>query len=239
MTSKLLTILTFFALNFTFSQTVVINEIDADNSGYDTMEFVELKSFDAGGVALPNYSLNGYVLVFFNETNTASYMALDLDGYSTDINGIIHIGNSGVSPAPAFTFTDSSIQNGPDAVAIYLGNDTDFPLNTVATTSNLINAVAYATNATQPTNLMSVLSIPASQFTNETTTHPRSSQRKNDGTWESKIPTPGANNDGSGIILNYITVTTSQTEYTEGEGFNIVFTTSQPVTGSTLSLNFT
>ena len=235
----LITIFTFLLFNFSFSQTVVINEIDSDNSGFDTMEFVELKSFDAGGVALPNYSLNGYVLVFFNETNAASYMALDLDGYSTDVNGIIHIGNSGVVPAPAFIFTNSSIQNGPDVIAVYSGNDTDFPLNTSATTSNLINAVAYATNATQPTNLISILGIPSSQFTNETTTHPRSSQRKNDGTWESKVPTPGVNNDGSGVVINYISVSTSQTEYTEGEGFNIVFTTSLPVTGSNLNLNFT
>jgi endonuclease I len=235
----LITIFTFLLFNFSFSQTVVINEIDADNSGFDTMEFVELKSFDGTGAALPNYSLNGYVLVFFNETNTASYMALDLDGYSTDINGIIHIGNSGVSPSPAFTFVNSSIQNGPDVVAIYSGNDTDFPLNTSASTSNLINAVAYATNATQPANLMSILGIPTSQFTNETTTHPRSSQRKNDGTWESKVPTPGVNNDGSGIVINYISVSTTQTEYIEGDSFNFVFTTSLPVTGSNLNLNFT
>jgi endonuclease I len=235
----LITIFTFLLFNFSFSQTILINEIDSDNSGFDTMEFVELKSFDGTGTALPNYSLNGYVLVFFNETNTASYMALDLDGYSTDINGIIHIGNSGVSPSPAFTFVNSSIQNGPDVVAIYSGNDMDFPLNTSASTSNLINAVAYATNATQPTNLMSILGIPTSQFTNETTTHPRSSQRKNDGTWESKVPTPGVNNDGSGIVINYISVSTNQTEYTEGDAFNIVFTTSLPVTGSNLNLNFT
>lgn len=241
MTTKLLTtIFTFFIFNFSFSQTVVINEIDADNNSFDTTEFVELKSFDALGIALPNYSLDGYVLVFFNETNTASYMALDLDGYSTDINGIIHVGNSGVIPAPAFTFTNSSIQNGPDAIAIYQASDFNFPQDTQATTLNLVNAVAYATSGTQPTNLMSILGIPTSQFTNESSTHPRSSQRKNDGTWESKIPTPGANNDGSGIILNYITVTTDpiQTEFTEGDGFNIVFTTSLPVTGSNLNLNF-
>lgn len=232
-------VLSFLTFNLSFSQTVVINEIDADNSGFDTMEFVELKSFDGGGGALPNFSLNGYVLVFFNETNIASYMALALDGFTTDINGIIHIGNSGVRPSPAFTFTNSSIQNGPDVVAIYSGNDTDFPFGTIATSSNLIDAVAYSNNTTQPSSLMSILSIPASQFTNETTTHPRSSQRKSDGTWESKVPTPGANNDGSGIILNYITVTTSQTEYTEGESFNIVFTTNQPVTSANLILNFT
>ena len=41
-----------------FSQ-VVINEIDADTPSSDILEFIELKS------NTPNFSLNGYVLVFF------------------------------------------------------------------------------------------------------------------------------------------------------------------------------
>ena len=53
-------------VNVALSQ-VVINEIDADNPGSDVREFVELKS------NTPNFSLNGYVLVFFNESNTSSY----------------------------------------------------------------------------------------------------------------------------------------------------------------------
>ena len=80
----------------TYSQ-VVINEIDADNPGSDNKEFVELKS------SLPNFSLNGYVLVFFNGqtgAGTLSYYSLDLDGYTTDVNGIFHFGNSQVSPSP-------------------------------------------------------------------------------------------------------------------------------------------
>ena len=233
MLQKLLTILSFLLFNISFSQ-VFINEIDSDNSGFDTMEFVELKS------TVANFSLDGYVLVFFNETNNLSYFAIDLDGFTTDVNGIIHFGNSLVSPPPssAAIFTNSTIQNGPDVIAIYLGNDTDFPTNTLATTSNLIDAVAYSNNSTQPTTLMSALGIPGTKFTNETTTHPRSSQRKNDGTWESKIPTPGANNDGSGIVLNYISVTVPQASYTEGESFYVSFSTSQPVTGSNLVINF-
>jgi len=42
-----------------FSQ-VVINEIDADTPSSDILEFIELKS------NTPNFSLDGYVLVFFN-----------------------------------------------------------------------------------------------------------------------------------------------------------------------------
>ena len=89
MTKQLLFIL--FIVCFTASSQVVINEVDADNPGSDIREFVELKS------AVPNFSLNGYVLVFFNGTSTGltktSYLAIDLDGYTTDVNGIIHFGN--------------------------------------------------------------------------------------------------------------------------------------------------
>ena len=231
MTQKLLSLFTILLFNFSFSQ-VFINEIDSDNSGFDTMEFIELKSTTS------NLSLDGYVLVFFNETNNLSYFSIDLDGFTTDINGIIHFGNLDVSPSPAFTFTNSTIQNGPDVVAIYLGNESDFPVNTLATTSNLIDAVAYSNNTTQPTTLMAALGIPSTKFTNETTTHPRSSQRKNDGTWESKAPTPGANNDGSGVVLNYISVSVPEISYNEGDSFYVTFSTSQPVTGSNLVINF-
>ncbi|MEQ3661904.1 MAG: endonuclease, partial [Flavobacterium sp.] len=63
-------------------------------------------------------------------------------------------------------------------------------------------------------------------------------QRKNDGTWEVKNPTPRANNDGSGVVLNYISVSVPQSSYNEGESFYVTFTTSQPVTGSNLVINF-
>lgn len=204
------------------------------------MEFVELKS------DTPNFSLDGYVLVFFNAGSTApysnsvSYYAIDLDGYETDFNGIFHIGNNSVSPAPLKIFPNSTVQNGPDVVALYLGNDNDFPLNTTATTTNLINALAYSGNSTQPSAMMTTLGITV--CTNENINGlvtSQSIQRKNDGTYEVKAPTPGMNNDGSGITPNYITVSTSQSSYNEGDSFNFIFTTSQPVQNQNLIMNFT
>lgn len=240
MTQKLLTILTLFLTSFLFSQTVVINEIDADTPGSDTLEFIELKSFDAGGVALPNYSLDGYVIVFYNGANDWVYRTIDLDGFVTDINGIIHFGNSAVSPSPAATIPPNGIQNGPEVVAIYNGNATDFPIDTATfDLPNLVDAIAYSNNTTQPTSLMTSLGI--SVFMNENANglkDTQSIQRKNDGSYEVKNSTPGVNNDGSGIVLNYIAVSTSQSSYTEGDSFNIVFTTSQPVQNETLIMNF-
>ena len=238
MPQKLLTYLFLFLGMFTYSQ-VVINEIDADNPGNDVYEFVELKS------STPNFPLDGYVLVFFNDSNSSSYYTFDLDGFVTDINGIIHFGNVAVTPAPVGIIPNNKIQNGPDVVALYLGNDSDFPYTTstgtLATLTNLIDAVAYSnSNSTTPSNLMSILNLTVSTADIETTSSiSKSVQRKNDGTYEVKVPTPGVNNDGTGIVLNYVSVSTSQTSYNEGNNFNVVFTTSQPVTSANLSINFT
>jgi endonuclease I len=227
-------ILIFILSGISIYSQVVINEIDVDMTGSDVNEFIELKS------TTPNFSLDGYVLVLYNETNSLSYYAIDLDGYSTDINGIFLSGNTAVSPAPTLVIPNGKIQNGPDVIALYQANATDFPDGTLATSTNLVNAIAYSTAATTATNLMAIFGLTVS--TNENmnglgTT--QSIQRKNDGTYEVKTPTPGMNNDGSGIILNYITVSTSQTNYNEGDVFDFVFTTSQPVTGSDLLFNFT
>ena len=237
MPKNLLTYLFLLLGMFSYSQ-VVINEIDADTPGSDLLEFVELKS------ATPNFSLDGYVLVFFNETNTSCYFAYDLDGFFTDINGIAHFGNSQVSPSPTGIFSNNRIQNGPDVVALYLGNASDFQFavqpGTIATTSNLVDALAYSNSSTPPSNLMSILGL--SVFTNENATSSVTShsvQRRNDGTYEVKLSTPGVNNDGSGVVLNYISISIPQTSYIEGENIPITFTTSQPVSGSDLIFNFT
>lgn len=247
MPQKLLTYFFLICVSFGFSQTVVINELDADTPSVDVKEFIELKSFDAGGVALPNYPLDGYVLVFYNATSTApyagtsSYYAIDLDGLVTDINGLILIGNSQVSPTPVLVFPNATLQNGPDVLALYLGNDTDFPVGTTATATNLVNAVAYSNASnTQPTALMNILGISTCINENATSNAANHSiQRKNDGTYEVKVPTPGVNNDGSGIAINYISVSFPQTSFTEGDSFNITFTTSEPVQNENLILNFT
>lgn len=237
MPQKILTFLFLFIGIFTYSQ-VVINEIDADNPGSDVKEFIELKS------ATPNFPLDGYVLVFFNNTNSSSYYTYDLDGFVTDINGIIHFGNVMVEPSPAGNIPNDGIQNGPDVVALYLGNPSDFPYTsssgTLATLTNLVDAVAYSNHNTNvATNLMSILNLTVSTADIQPLgSVSRSIQRKNDGTYEVKPPTPGVNNDGSGIVLNYVSVSTSQTSYNEGNNFDIVFTTSQPVTTADLNINF-
>ena len=221
---KIFTLL-LFVFSYIASAQVVINELDSDTPSTDDREFIELKS------TTPNFPLDGYVLVFFNgnassSTANQSYYTIDLDGLTTDANGITLIGNSLISPAPDKILSDNIIQNGADGVGLYLGNPSDFPEFTLATTTNLIYALMYDTNDADATALMNLLGVTVqyNEGQNGLATT-QSVQRKNDGTYETKNPTPGANNDGSGIIFNGITITTNTADKNEGDSFSITFTT--------------
>lgn len=234
--------ITFFLTSWFSNAQVVINEIDPDTPSADTKEIVELHS------ATANFSLNGYSLVFYNASSTApysgtlSYYAIDLDGYFTDVNGNFLIGNVLLSPTPALSMPDAMLQNGPDVIALYLGNASDFPTNTTVIATGLVDAIAYSNNATnQPSALMTALGLTVCVNENSTSNAANHSiQRKVDGTYEVKIPTPGMNNDGSGIVLNYMTTTFNAASYTEGQPVTITFSTTTPVTSNTtfnISLN--
>lgn len=231
-----------FVSLFTFATygQVVINELDCDTPSTDDKEFIELKS------TVPNFSLDGYVLVFFNGNPTSStanqsYFTIGLNGLTTDANGIILIGNSLVSPAPDKVFADNIIQNGADGLGLYLGNPSDFPDNTLATKTNLINALMYDTNDADETALMDLLGITVQYDEGQNNLKDTQSvQRKTDGTYETKNLTPGANNDGSGIIFNGITITANTANKNEGDSFPITFTTQNNVSSDltfTFSLN--
>lgn len=234
---NIFTLLVFLFTYVSYGQ-VVINELDCDTPSTDDKEFIELKS------TTPNFPLDGYVLVFFNGNPTASdangsYFTINLNGLTTDANGIILIGNTLISPVPTKIFSDNIIQNGPDGVGLYLGSPADFPLNTLATTTNLIDALVYDTIDIDATVLMAKLGVTTQidegQNNLQTT---QSIQRKNDGTYEAKTPTPGANNDGTGVIFNGITIVVSTVDKNEGDSFPITFTTQTNVT-SDLTFNFT
>lgn len=237
MTNRILGIVALLWGFFSHAQ-LIINELDADTPSTDVKEFVELKSTFA------NMPLDGYCLVFFNGgsgTSNVSYLAIDLDGMVTDINGLLLLGNSQVTPAPAYTIPNASIQNGPDVIAIYQANASDFPLNTPATTNGLINALAYSNAATtSPSVIMTALGLTTCINENQTQNAANQSiQRNNDGTFSVTTPTPGVNNDGSGVVLNGITITATPNPATEGQTMQVTFTTSTPVTGTNLLLNFT
>ena len=221
-------VILFLCSFFSYGQ-VVINEIDPDTASTDAKEFIELKSTS------PNFPLDGYVVVFYNASSsspfsgTSSYYAIDLDGLITDGNGILLLGNLQVTPSASYTIPQNTIQNGPDAVAIYLGNASDFPTNSSATATNLIDALAYSKDATTPSTLMTIFGTTICYNENANgLASTQSIQRKSDGTYEIKTPTPRANNDGSGILYNGIAIG-FDVNTTEGQNFTITFTTDNPV----------
>jgi DNA/RNA endonuclease G (NUC1) len=180
---------------------VIINEVDADTPGSDTAEFVEL--YD-GGVG--NTPLDGLVLVFYDGNGHLSYASFDLDGYTTDANGYFTLGNPGV-PGVNLVFDPGAfglLQNGPDAVALYVGNAADFPNGTSVTTANLQDAVVYDTDDADDPVLLALLNADQPQVNENAggsgTT--QSSQRcpngsggaRNTSTYAQGAPTPGVAN---------------------------------------------
>lgn len=215
---------------------LLINELDCDSPGAEDREFLELLS------VTPNFPLDGYVVVFFNGSDIGqhkSYAALDLDGYETDINGLLLIGSTTVTPFPQYIIPTNFIQNGVDAVAIYKADDLDFeePVKAYAD-ATLIDVLIYETNDSDGNEFVPIFSAfnPNIQIINEgANNNANSIQRNNDGSYTVKAPTPRQLNDGSGIVLNGILITVAQTSYNEGDTFDIVFTSEQTVTSD---LNF-
>ena len=173
---------------FLNAQSLVINELDADTPGTDTAEFIELYS------STPNLALDGYALVVFNGEDDASYAAYDLDGYSTDSSGYFVIGDSGVTGV-SITLLSSALQNGPDAVALYQANKSDFPIDTPATTTNLIDAVVYDTDDADDTGLLTALGETVQYNENQgLDAQNHSLQRQADGSFKATSPSPNSGN---------------------------------------------
>jgi len=235
---RLLVVLMFLVSTIAWSQVLVINELDANDASSDDEEFIELKS------QTPNFSTDGYVLVFFNGNNTSagnnlSYLAFDLTGYSTDNNGLLVLGNLNVSPFPQVLINDGLFQNGPDAVAIYQASIFDFPAETPATMTNLIDALVYDTGGTSPVDNDLLLALGETVQYNEGSNVSNSLQRISDGTYVSAPPSSRRFNEGT-TVLNPIAIAIPQEQYNEGESFTITFTAEENVTSNltfTISLD--
>ncbi|HLT32729.1 MAG TPA: endonuclease, partial [Aquaticitalea sp.] len=238
-------IITFFAIYFFvqtgFGQILRINELDCDTPGTDDQEFVEIKS------QTPHFPLDGYVVVFFNGSASGadmSYLAYDLDGYETDINGLLLMGSNLVSPFPQYVIPANVIQNGADAVAIYQADAIEFEEPVLAYVDDtLIDVLLYKRSGnTDGQGLLAIFSEfdPAIEIISEGSSNNTNSIQLDNGNGDVgyivTTPTPRQLNDGSGIVLNGILMTLTQTMYNEGETFDIIFASELNVTSD---LNFT
>lgn len=177
---------------------LIINEVDADTPGSDAAEFIELYDGGAG-----NSPLDGFVVVLFNGNGDTSYNAIDLDGQTTNANGYFVIGNAAVANVD-LVISNNGLQNGADAVALYLANAADFPNGTAVTTTNLVDALVYDTNDSDDAGLLVLLNAGQAQI-NEDEQGDKDNQSlqripngdggaKNTSTYTQATPSPGEEN---------------------------------------------
>ena len=186
---------------------ILINEVDADQAGNDSAEFVELTDGGAGSNAL-----DGLVLVFYNGANDQAYAAFDLDGSTTGADGYFVLCGDAANVANCdldVTPNTNLIQNGADAVALYTGDAADFPDGTPLTTDALIDAVVYDTSDADDAELLTLLTAGGQldegangdQTGHSNSRCPDSSGAARDTTtFDAVTPSPGATNtcDGGG-----------------------------------------
>ncbi|KAG8557738.1 hypothetical protein GDO81_016718 [Engystomops pustulosus] len=128
-----------------------ISEVNPDSPGFDTLEFIELRHTSG-----QNVSLDGFTLVFYNGKTNTAYKVLNLTGHYTDKRGFFLIGSNGVRPTPSITLPHNTIQNGPDAIALYFGKVYNTSMQ--VTRDGLVDALVHKSKITDQANdLVNVL----------------------------------------------------------------------------------
>ncbi|XP_056391044.1 uncharacterized protein LOC130284591 isoform X2 [Hyla sarda] len=131
---------------------LIISEVNPDNPGHDIAEFLELHHTSG-----QNVSLDGFTLVFYNGKTNTAYKVLNLTGYTTDKKGFFLIGSSSVRPVPNIILPNNTIQNGPDAIALYFGKG-PYDTSMRVTRDGLVDALVHKTRSTdQADDLVNVL----------------------------------------------------------------------------------
>lgn len=201
-----LVLLCISALAFGQITDVRINEVDQDQPGTDTLEFIEL-------FGPANTPLDGLVLVFFNGAGDVSYDVYDLDGYTTDELGFFVLGSTQVPNVDAILNANAqgSIQNGQDAIALYEGNAADWPIGAPVSSSNIVDAMVYSSDD-GPDDVLSAALTPGQTILNVAGNSSLSFSRVPDGglisdhsSYVIQLPTPGYTNvpecSGAEVLL--------------------------------------
>ncbi len=223
---------------------VIINELDADQSGTDNAEFVELYDGGAG-----NTDLTGLVLVLFNGAYDTSYQVFDLDGKTTSSDGyFVLCGDAANVPNCDYEVSPNTnlIQNGADAAALYVGDATDFPGYAPVTTDGLIDAIVYDTDDSDDAGLLILLNAGQPQVNErgEGNGTGHSNQRcpngtgglRNTDTYIQIEPTPGGGNTCTEIPVSDCGLPYTPVYAIQGDGFvspleNQIVTTEGVVVG--------
>ena len=99
--------------------TLVINEINYDETGTDVDEFVEIKNTGAGAV-----DLNGMKLILVNGSTGSPYVTVVLNNVMLAAGDYYVVGNSGVANLDQVGWASNTMQNGaPDGVRLTTSDD--------------------------------------------------------------------------------------------------------------------
>ncbi len=195
---------------------VLLNEVDADQTGTDSVEFVEL--FNDGGLE----PLEHYFLVFYNGSaaGNAEYDSFELGGSTVAADGWFVVGAgtvANVDLTPAGFPATNAIQNGADAVALWLDLTDKLSEASFAGTSPdlpppgawLADAIVYDTSDADDADLLAAMTpgqpqvdenLHAAGITESLSRRPDGGYPGVTTTWVAQAPTPGATNGASPFI---------------------------------------
>ncbi|XP_074014867.1 uncharacterized protein [Numenius arquata] len=199
---------------------LLINEVNADSPGEDTSEFVEL--YHTSGQTA---RLDGYYLVFYNGNGNQAYKVLNLQGKVTNSQGFFLIGSSSVNPA--MVIPKNTIQNGPDAIALYYGK-LNYKEGMGVTNYGLVDALVHKTKKTDRADtLVRILTPGRDAFLEDSTFRTMDESiercRRADSQWifQVAMPTPGTDNhciltsqlNASAVLISEVLPASSSEEF--------------------------
>lgn len=184
---------------------IVINEVNVTPS---TDEFIEL--YNDSDDEIP---LDGLLLVLYNGNGDVSYLAKDLSGYVIPARGFFVFGNASISGADIADLSGGTLQDGADAVALIVGDSSNFPNGSPVATINgtLIDAIVYDTSDGDDAALLAALTPNGVQVDEnaDASSTTVSMARIPDGgaafdtlAYVPALPTPGSTNDPSPEIVS-------------------------------------
>ncbi|XP_053898659.1 uncharacterized protein LOC128844737 isoform X3 [Malaclemys terrapin pileata] len=208
---------------------LLINEINADNPGEDTSEFVEL--YHTSGREAP---LDDYYLVFYNGNGNQAYKVLNLQGKVTNNQGFFLVGSSTVKPQPSVILPKNTIQNGPDAIALYYGKR-NYQEGMRVTSDGLVDALVHKSRKSDRADMLlnvltpnrdAFLEDPSFRTTDESIE--RCHGEGSEWIFQVAMPTPGKDNhcipssqlNASAVLISEVHAVTSpgESEFIELQG---------------------
>ncbi|KAM9305484.1 uncharacterized protein PAF06_014044 [Gastrophryne carolinensis] len=198
---------------------LLISEVNPDNPSHDIAEFIELRHTSG-----QNVSLDGYTLVFYNGKTNLAYKVINLSGYSTDRKGFFLIGSLKVRPR--IILPSNTIQNGPDAIALYFGTGS-YKESMPVTRDGLVDALVHKSKSNDPVDfLVNALTPGVEAFLEDASFHPEDESIGRcldmDGQWTSHLmlPSPGSENHCKGfpIMINEVSSPYAEDLYVEIHG---------------------